>query len=141
MPTRSTWPRFSRCVRSESIGLGGASGPSISDGDSPDFDGGSLTVAISAGFVSGEDTLGIDTTNVTLSAGLTVVAGSLNMIDATHYTATVTATDDVIEDIRRQLGRPAMEVVQTSLYRPNLRLQVAQCVNEEEKLGHLLKLV
>jgi ATP-dependent DNA helicase RecQ len=51
---------------------------------------------------------------------------------------TATATDDVIDDIRRQLGRPAMEVVQTSLYRPNLRLQVAQCVNEEEKLGHLL---
>ena len=33
MPTRSTWPRFSRCVRSESIGLGGASGPSISEAD------------------------------------------------------------------------------------------------------------
>ena len=34
MPTRSIWPRFSRCERSESIGLGGASSPSINDGES-----------------------------------------------------------------------------------------------------------
>ena len=51
---------------------------------------------------------------------------------------TATATEDVIEDIRCQLGRPAMEVVQTSMYRPNLRLQVAQCVREDEKLDRLL---
>jgi ATP-dependent DNA helicase RecQ len=51
---------------------------------------------------------------------------------------TATATDDVVEDIRRQLGRPDMQVVQTSLYRPNLRLQVASCMDEPDKLARLL---
>lgn len=44
----------------------------ISDSDSTDFDGGSLTVAISAGYVSGEDVLGITTGAVTLSTGVAV---------------------------------------------------------------------
>ena len=50
---------------------------------------------------------------------------------------TATATDDVIDDIRRQLGRPQMLVVDTGIYRPNLRLQVAQCVREDEKFERL----
>ncbi len=50
---------------------------------------------------------------------------------------TATATDDVVADLRRQLGRPALEVVATGVYRPNLRLQVVRCTREEEKFAHL----
>jgi ATP-dependent DNA helicase RecQ len=50
---------------------------------------------------------------------------------------TATAIADVIEDIRQQLGRPRMHVVNTGIYRPNLRLQVAQATREEEKLSQL----
>jgi ATP-dependent DNA helicase RecQ len=38
---------------------------------------------------------------------------------------TATATEQVIADIRRQLGRPALQTVGTGVYRTNLRLQVA----------------
>lgn len=50
---------------------------------------------------------------------------------------TATAPAEVVEDIRRQLGRPAMHVVNTGIYRPNLRLKVVQCVREDEKLERL----
>jgi ATP-dependent DNA helicase RecQ len=52
---------------------------------------------------------------------------------------TATASADVVEDIRHQLGRPAMHVVNTGAYRGNLRLQVAQCVREDEKFDRLLE--
>ncbi|MFP5405401.1 MAG: RecQ family ATP-dependent DNA helicase, partial [Gammaproteobacteria bacterium] len=52
---------------------------------------------------------------------------------------TATATADVIDDIRRQLGRPKMPLINTGMYRPNLRLQVAQATREEEKLERLLE--
>ncbi len=52
---------------------------------------------------------------------------------------TATATADVIDDIRHQLGRPGMPVVNTGMYRPNLRLQVVQATSEEEKLERLLE--
>ncbi|HZN85984.1 MAG TPA: ATP-dependent DNA helicase RecQ [Burkholderiales bacterium] len=50
---------------------------------------------------------------------------------------TATAIADVIEDIRRQLDRPHMHVVNTGIYRPNLRFQVAQATREEAKFDRL----
>jgi ATP-dependent DNA helicase RecQ len=50
---------------------------------------------------------------------------------------TATATTEVVDDIRHQLGRPRMHVVNTGIYRPNLRFQVVQCVREDEKFEHL----
>lgn len=50
---------------------------------------------------------------------------------------TATAIADVIEDIRQQLGRPRMHVVNTGIYRPNLRFQVAQSTREEQKFDQL----
>jgi ATP-dependent DNA helicase RecQ len=50
---------------------------------------------------------------------------------------TATAIADVVEDIRQQLGRPGMHVVNTGIYRPNLRLQVVQATREEEKFARL----
>ncbi|NYE60299.1 ATP-dependent DNA helicase RecQ [Duganella sp. 1224] len=54
---------------------------------------------------------------------------------------TATATDDVIADIRAQLGRPRMRVVNTGIYRPNLQYRVRQVTNPEEKTTTLLDLV
>ena len=50
---------------------------------------------------------------------------------------TATAIADVVGDIRQQLGRPRMHVVNTGVFRPNLRLQVAQATREEQKLDLL----
>ena len=50
---------------------------------------------------------------------------------------TATAIADVVSDIRQQLGRPRMHVVNTGVFRPNLRLQVAQATREEHKLDVL----
>lgn len=52
---------------------------------------------------------------------------------------TATAIADVIEDIRQQLGRPDMHVVNTGIFRPNLRFQVAQSTREEEKFSQLMQ--
>ncbi|HEX8988590.1 MAG TPA: ATP-dependent DNA helicase RecQ [Rhodocyclaceae bacterium] len=46
---------------------------------------------------------------------------------------TATASDRVIEDIRKQLGRPRMAVIDGSMYRPNLRYGVTQVTTEAEK--------
>ncbi|WP_157271548.1 RecQ family ATP-dependent DNA helicase [Azohydromonas aeria] len=46
---------------------------------------------------------------------------------------TATATDQVIADIRQHLGRRELDVVDTGIYRPNLRLQVAVCDSEKHK--------
>jgi ATP-dependent DNA helicase RecQ len=54
---------------------------------------------------------------------------------------TATATEDVVEDIRRQLGRPRMQVVNTGVYRPNLHYSVVQVTNPEEKTAAALRLV
>jgi ATP-dependent DNA helicase RecQ len=54
---------------------------------------------------------------------------------------TATATEDVVRDIREQLGRPAMEVVNGALYRPNLRYAVRQVTGEEAKLEALRELL
>jgi ATP-dependent DNA helicase RecQ len=52
---------------------------------------------------------------------------------------TATATPDVVRDIQQQLGRPKMHVVNTGIFRPNLRLQVVQVTNEDEKFARLLQ--
>ncbi|MCA1245276.1 ATP-dependent DNA helicase RecQ [Massilia sp. MS-15] len=54
---------------------------------------------------------------------------------------TATATEDVIADIRKQLGRPRMNVINTGIYRPNLHYGVVQVTNPQEKLAQALKLV
>jgi ATP-dependent DNA helicase RecQ len=54
---------------------------------------------------------------------------------------TATATDDVVEDIGRQLNRPRMNVINTGIYRPNLQYGVVQVTNPDEKLQEALRLV
>ncbi|MFL6676473.1 MAG: RecQ family ATP-dependent DNA helicase [Massilia sp.] len=54
---------------------------------------------------------------------------------------TATATDAVVEDIGKQLGRPRMNVVNTGIYRPNLHYRVVQVTNADEKYAEALKLV
>jgi ATP-dependent DNA helicase RecQ len=51
---------------------------------------------------------------------------------------TATATDEVVDDIRRQLGRPEMEVVRTGIERPNLAFEVRHVSGDEEKRAALL---
>ena len=51
---------------------------------------------------------------------------------------TATATAEVVDDIRRQLGLPGLEVVNTGMYRPNLDLQVQQATSDAEKYERLL---
>jgi ATP-dependent DNA helicase RecQ len=57
--------------------------------------------------------------------------------DPTVLALTATATAEVIHDIRQQLHRPDLHVVNTGMYRANLRLQVAQVTNEDEKFARL----
>ena len=54
---------------------------------------------------------------------------------------TATATDDVVDDIRRQLGAPRMRVVNTGIYRPNLHLAVRQVTNPDEQAAEALRLL
>src|SRR5205085_414759 len=66
----------------------------IADVDSADFDGGSLTVAITSAFVAGEDSLILDGAVVTLSDGLTI--GSAVTVDGAAIGAITAAADDSI---------------------------------------------
>jgi ATP-dependent DNA helicase RecQ len=54
---------------------------------------------------------------------------------------TATATSEVIEDIKRQLGRPAMQVYDTGIYRPNLEFEVEHVTGDAEKQAELLRRV
>ncbi|HZX29269.1 MAG TPA: ATP-dependent DNA helicase RecQ [Telluria sp.] len=54
---------------------------------------------------------------------------------------TATATEDVVQDIRTQLGRPRMAVINTGIYRPNLHYRVIQVTNVEEKSATACRLV
>ncbi|HKH83488.1 MAG TPA: RecQ family ATP-dependent DNA helicase, partial [Gemmatimonadales bacterium] len=54
---------------------------------------------------------------------------------------TATATAAVIEDIKEQLGRPRMQVVNTGIYRPNLQFEVEHVSGDPEKQGELLRLL
>ncbi|HEU4853491.1 MAG TPA: ATP-dependent DNA helicase RecQ [Telluria sp.] len=53
---------------------------------------------------------------------------------------TATATDEVIDDIGRQLARK-LAIVNTGIYRPNLHYSVVQVTNHEEKNEQALRLV
>ncbi|HEX2252770.1 MAG TPA: RecQ family ATP-dependent DNA helicase, partial [Thermoanaerobaculia bacterium] len=54
---------------------------------------------------------------------------------------TATATREVIEDIRRRLGSEAMDVVDTGVYRSNLRLEVVQVKDETGKRSAVVELL
>jgi ATP-dependent DNA helicase RecQ len=54
---------------------------------------------------------------------------------------TATATPEVVEDILRQLGREEMEIIDTGIYRENLRFEVLPCRDESVKRAHLARLL
>src|SRR5215213_3786319 len=54
---------------------------------------------------------------------------------------TATATPEVVEDIRKQLGLRSMEVINTGIYRPNLRYEVLRVTNEMEKRQHVAQIL
>jgi ATP-dependent DNA helicase RecQ len=54
---------------------------------------------------------------------------------------TATATEEVIEDVKQQLGRPRMRVFDTGIYRPNLELQVEHVSGDSEKQAELQQLL
>lgn len=54
---------------------------------------------------------------------------------------TATATPEVIDDIRRQLGREEMEVVDIGVYRENLRFEVVLTPREEAKREALARIL
>jgi ATP-dependent DNA helicase RecQ len=54
---------------------------------------------------------------------------------------TATATPEVVEDIKRQLGLPRMEVINTGVFRENLRFEVVRVTNEFEKQQALVRLL
>jgi ATP-dependent DNA helicase RecQ len=53
---------------------------------------------------------------------------------------TATATQEVMDDIARQLGRHSMQVVNTGIYRGNLHYSVNHATSHEEKLEKLKNL-
>src|SRR5438067_9131807 len=70
------------------------------------------------------------------------IAASLRRLGKpTLLALTATATADVVEDIRRHLERPAMRVVNTGVYRSNLRYAVQQVTNDKEHRAALLTCV
>jgi ATP-dependent DNA helicase RecQ len=54
---------------------------------------------------------------------------------------TATATAEVIEDIKRQLGRPGMEVAHAGIFRPNLEFRVEHLTGDDEKRAELLRMM
>lgn len=54
---------------------------------------------------------------------------------------TATATDDVVADIERQLGRKRLHVINTGIYRANLHYGVRQVSNDGERFEQALALV
>ncbi|CAH0230746.1 ATP-dependent DNA helicase RecQ [Massilia sp. Bi118] len=70
------------------------------------------------------------------------MAGAIEALDRPPVLAlTATATEEVVEDIGRQLNRPRMYVVNTGVYRPNLHYRVLQVTNPDEKLEQAQRLV
>jgi ATP-dependent DNA helicase RecQ len=70
------------------------------------------------------------------------MAGALDALGKPPVLAlTATATEDVVEDIGRQLNRPRLNVVNTGIYRPNLEYRVVQVTNAAQKLDEALRLV
>ena len=54
---------------------------------------------------------------------------------------TATATEEVVADICKQLGRTRMKVINTGIYRPNLHYGVVQVTNNGERHARALELV
>jgi ATP-dependent DNA helicase RecQ len=54
---------------------------------------------------------------------------------------TATATQEVIDDVKRQLGRPRMRVFDTGIFRSNLELSVEHVSGDAEKQAELLQLL
>ncbi len=54
---------------------------------------------------------------------------------------TATATPNVVDDIKQQLGRPDMQVYNTGIFRPNLQFEVEHVTGDAEKQGELLRLL
>ncbi len=54
---------------------------------------------------------------------------------------TATATPEVVDDIRRQLGREEMTVFDIGVYRENLRFEVIPSPREDSKQAHLVRLL
>ncbi len=54
---------------------------------------------------------------------------------------TATATENVVDDIKQQLGRPDMRVFNTGIFRPNLQFEVEHVTGDAEKHGELLRLL
>jgi ATP-dependent DNA helicase RecQ len=54
---------------------------------------------------------------------------------------TATATPEVVADIQKQLGLRSMEVINTGIYRPNLRYEVLRVTNEQEKRQHVAQIL
>jgi ATP-dependent DNA helicase RecQ len=54
---------------------------------------------------------------------------------------TATATDEVVDEIAKQLGRKRLHVINAGVYRPNLYFEVLQVTNEAEKKEALLEVV
>lgn len=54
---------------------------------------------------------------------------------------TATATQEVIDDIARQMDASGMGVINTGIYRPNLHYRVEQVTNDSEKLQRTLDFV
>jgi ATP-dependent DNA helicase RecQ len=70
------------------------------------------------------------------------MAGAIDALGSPPVLAlTATATEDVVDDIGRQLNRPRMKVINTGIYRPNLHYGVVQVTNPAEKLEEALRLV
>jgi len=70
------------------------------------------------------------------------MAGAIEALDRPPVLAlTATATEDVVDDIGRQLNRSRMKVINTGVYRPNLQYGVVQVTNPDEKLREALRLV
>jgi ATP-dependent DNA helicase RecQ len=70
------------------------------------------------------------------------MAGTLEALGRPPVLAlTATATDEVMDDISRQLNRPRMNVINTGVYRPNLHYRVVQVTNPDEKLQEAQRLV
>jgi ATP-dependent DNA helicase RecQ len=70
------------------------------------------------------------------------MAGAIEALDRPPVLAlTATATEDVVDDIGRQLNRTRMNVINTGIYRPNLQYAVVQVTNPNEKYEEALRLV
>jgi ATP-dependent DNA helicase RecQ len=70
------------------------------------------------------------------------MAASINALGKPPVLAlTATATDDVVRDIGKQLGRTRMKVINTGIYRQNLHYNVVQVTSTHEKYQRALELV